>query len=415
MKTTLILGFSLLILASCQSKSQPTEAPQKPILKTGIWRATLQTQGGELPFGLEITKKDSNYVMYLINGEERLVLNEIHLENDSVIVPMHVFDAQIVAKIEAEKLTGYYQKLDTESEYKIAFSAEFGKTYRFENQNISPVSDISGEWKTTFRTDEKEIPALAQFQQNGNQLTGTFMTKTGDYRYLEGSVFGEQIWLSCFDGSHAYLFKAKIQDAKIIEGEFWSGKTGYRQWSAERDADFTLENPEKITFLKDGFDKIDFKLPSLADKNTLISPNDQAYKNKVVLIQILGSWCPNCMDETAFLSDWYKKNKSKNVAIIGMAFEAKNNFDYAQERIQKLKNRFQADFDFVFAGTPSEEDREKALPMLNKIAAFPTTIFIDKNGKVRKIHAGFSGPGTGAYYEKFKAEFDKTMQQLLSE
>jgi len=413
------LFFVLVGLLACQSENNSENQTENKVqdseIQQGTWRAILKSQGGDLPFGLEISQKDNSYLMYLLNGEERLVLDEIRIEGDSIFVPMHIFDAQIVAHISPKKLRGYFQKLDTEEEYKIDFLAEFGKNYRFENQNIEPVSNISGKWKTTFQVENREIPAIGQFDQKGSKLTGTFMTKTGDYRYLEGSIFGDSLMLSCFDGSHSYLFKAKIEGDKIVNGEFWSGKTGYRQWVAERDENFTLEDPEKITFLKEGFESIDFKFPSLTEANKLISLKDEKFKNKVVLVQILGTWCPNCMDETAFLADWYQQNKREDLAMIGMAFELKDDWNYAEKRITKFRKRFQADYDFVFAGTPSKENRQKALPMLNKIAAFPTTIFIDKSGKVRKIHTGFSGPGTGEYYTQFKAEFEETMQKLLAE
>ena len=47
--------------------------------------------------------------------------------------------------------------------------------------------------------------------------------------------------------------------------------------------------------------------------------------------------------------------------------------------------------------------------------SYPTTIFIDKKGKVREIHTGFSGPGTGKYYDEFVTEFNQLMDKLISE
>jgi len=55
------------------------------------------------------------------------------------------------------------------------------------------------------------------------------------------------------------------------------------------------------------------------------------------------------------------------------------------------------------------------LPALNGIAAFPTTLFIDRKGNVRKVHTGFSGPATGKFYDEFKKEFNRLIDQLVSE
>ena len=53
--------------------------------------------------------------------------------------------------------------------------------------------------------------------------------------------------------------------------------------------------------------------------------------------------------------------------------------------------------------------------MLNHILSYPTTIFIDKKGSVRKIHTGFNGPATGKEYDDFKAEFEGFIELLNNE
>lgn len=121
------------------------------------------------------------------------------------------------------------------------------------------------------------------------------------------------------------------------------------------------------------------------------------------------------MDETTFFSKWYNENKQRGVEIIGLAFEAKNDFNYAKKRVQKMKERLNIEYDFLIAGTSNKNEASKKLPMLNKIMSFPTSIFIDKKGIVRNIHTGFSGPATGDYYLKFIDEFNFLMDELLKE
>jgi hypothetical protein len=71
-------------------------------------------------------------------------------------------------------------------------------------------------------------------------------------------------------------------------------------------------------------------------------------------------------------------------------------------------------YDFVIAGTNDKEKAALTLPMLNKVVAFPTTIFIGRDGKVKRIHTGFSGPGTGVYYDQFVQHFNEVVNELLA-
>jgi len=146
-----------------------------------------------------------------------------------------------------------------------------------------------------------------------------------------------------------------------------------------------------------------------------VSLTDEKYQGKVVIVQLLGTWCPNCMDETRFLAPWYRQNRDRGVEVIGLAYERKDDFQYASERVKNMMEKLDIDYEVLIAGTNDKQKASKTLPMLNEIAAFPTTIFIGKDGKVKKIHTGFSGPGTGQYYEQFKEEFNTTVNELLSE
>jgi len=148
-----------------------------------------------------------------------------------------------------------------------------------------------------------------------------------------------------------------------------------------------------------------------------VSIDDETFQNKVLVIQILGSWCPNCMDETKFLSEYYKKNHQRDIEIIGLAYERTADFKSSQKALQSFQKRFGVTYPILITGvTVSDPLRaEKTLPQLEKIEAFPTTIFVDKKGNIRKTHSGFNGPATGEHYTKFKEEFNEIIDQLLAE
>jgi thiol-disulfide isomerase/thioredoxin len=391
-------------------------AQNKP-LETGLWRATIQTQGGETPFQIEIKQEKNQYLAFLLNADERIKLDEIDLIGDSVVMKMHIFDAVLAGKISdfGKKIKGKWIKFGLKDPYLVPFEAEFGLKYRFKETDQKPEADYNGKWSVTF-TDKngRNNSAVGVFQQKNKRIIGTFLTKSGDYRYLEGIVEGKQMLLSTFDGEHGYLFKAtQATDNQGFNGEFFAGKLGYEKFTAIKNDTASLPDEHKLTYLKPGYDKLSFSFPNLDNKK--ISLEDDKYKGKVVIVQILGTWCPNCMDETAFLAPWYKKNKNRGVEVIGLAYERSPLFEEAKVRIEKLKNRFNIDYEILFGGSNEKNAPSESLPMLNKVMAFPTTIIIDRQGKVRRIHTGFSGPGTGEYYEKFKLEFNQFITKLVNE
>ena len=126
----------------------------------------------------------------------------------------------------------------------------------------------------------------------------------------------------------------------------------------------------------------------------------------------MGSWCPNCMDETKFLSNWYNKNRNKNIEVVALAYERFLDTTIVNTNIRRLKNRFDINYPVLFAGSSDKKEAALTLPMLNRVFAFPTTIFLNSEKKVVKIHTGFSGPATGEEYLKFIDWFEIVVSKL---
>jgi thiol-disulfide isomerase/thioredoxin len=165
--------------------------------------------------------------------------------------------------------------------------------------------------------------------------------------------------------------------------------------------------------LRPGEERIGFRFPDLDSQ--LVSLNDMRFRDKAVVIQIMGSWCPNCMDETAFLSEYYRNNRQRGIEMIALAYEYSTDFQRARKSLMKFRDKFDVQYPMLITGVTSGDSlkTEKTLPQLTPIKAFPTTIFVGRDGKVKKIHAGFYGPGSGPYYEAYKKEFEETLQALL--
>jgi thiol-disulfide isomerase/thioredoxin len=309
-------------------------------------------------------------------------------------------------------LHGIYVK-DYLDDYVMPFEAKYGGAPRFQSSDASRSHKFVGKWEVDFLSDTDTKKAIGIFDQFDNHMKGTFLTATGDYRFLEGVVDGDTMMLSCFDGTYIYLFKATLNDQGDLAGDFWSGKSWHQKWAGTRNEEFELPDPYSFTYMKEGYDKFEIKFPN--PSGDLVELADRKYRNKVVVVQILGSWCPNCMDETKFYVDWISKNPNSEVEFIGLAFERKPEADYAFERILKMKEKLEVPYEVLLAGTTSQESRAQALPMLNKIFSFPTSIILNRQHKVRKIHTGFSGPGTGIYYEKYVDDFNLLIDKLINE
>jgi len=403
--TSLSVIIITLLLWSC-------EEPKPDLgLKSGIWRGELTAQENKIPFNFEVNKDDGSYQIKLINGMEKLDIDRIDILGDSLFFDMHIFDISIKAKIFKDSLVGSYTKNYAEG-YILPFKAVYGKEGRFDQTESSNLFD--GTWETTFKDKEgKESSAIGIFKVEDKKLRGTFLSKTGDYRFLDGYTVKDTMYLYTFDGNHIYKFRAYKESDSILKGEYWSGKTSYKTFVSIKNDTAKLPDANSLTYLKDGYDKIAFSFPDLNGNMTTL--DDEKYKDKIVILQILGTWCPNCMDETRFLTEWYNKNNSQGVEIIGLAYEIKPEFEYARDRVLTMKEKLDVPYDFLIAGTSSTKSASESLPMLNKVMSFPTSIIIDRKGKVRRIHTGFSGPATGVYYEEYVDSFNQFMKGLINE
>ncbi len=123
------------------------------------------------------------------------------------------------------------------------------------------------------------------------------------------------------------------------------------------------------------------------------------------------------MDETKFLSDYYQKNRNRGIEIVSLAYEYSEDLERSRKSLTKFKEKFNVEYPMLITGARTSDSlrTEKTLPQITPIKMFPTTIFIGKDGRVRKIHTGFNGPGTGEHFEIFKKEFDHIVDTLLRE
>ncbi|WP_204345768.1 peroxiredoxin family protein [Psychroserpens algicola] len=404
MRNLLIIPI-VLLLSSCNLN-------RPEALKEGVWRAELQvTETEVLPFNFEVTSRDA---FKIFNAEEVIMVTDITYSNDTVVFRAPVFEGYIQAVQKDNTLQGHYIKESLDRV--VPFLATFGTTTRFDIERTTPLVNVSGNWETVFspNSDEDAYIAKGIFKQEGTKVTGTFRTTTGDYRYLEGVMDGNLMKLSAFDGAHAFLFTAEVSDS-TMQGTFYSGNHWKEPFTAKRNESYELPNANDLTFLNEGYDALEFTFPNAQGEQ--ISLSDVQFKDKVVVVQIMGTWCPNCLDESKYYAEFYKNNTDKNLEFIALAFEYAKTEEQAFKSINRLKQDVGIPYPILLAqyGTSSKTKAQEKLPMLNHVLSYPTSIFIDKKGKVRKIHTGFNGPATGEKYTEFTTEFTEFIEVLLNE
>ncbi len=406
-----IIPFILLIVISFSSCTNDKK-PQTFDLKPGSWKVTLNVLDNEqLPFLMEVMEDQS---IKIFNAEEVINVDEVEIKEDSIWIKFPVFEGYIAAKfLDSITISGSFIKESLDRI--VPFRGTFGVQDRFEIIT-KPTTNIEGNWEAVFSKDNPEDRYIAKgiFKQNGNVVTGTFRTTTGDYRYLEGVVNGNKFKMSTFDGAHAFLFTGKVSDS-TMNGYFYSGNHWKEPFTAKRNEQFELPSEDSLTFIKEGYDKLEFSFPDA--KGNQVSLEDARFENKVTLVQIMGTWCPNCMDETKYYVDYYNKNKDKDIEFVALAFEYAKTPEKAFKSIERLRSKLNVEYPILLAqyGSSNKEKAQEKLPMLNHVLSYPTTIFIDKKGEVRKIHTGFNGPATGQKYTDFKKEFEGFVNQLLKE
>ena len=381
-------------------------------LDKGFYRVSLTVQDHKkLPFIMKVISKNN---IEIYNAEEVIKVDEIEYRNDSVYIQTPVFEGYIAAKITEKGFVGSFIKESLDRI--VPVEAEKNNKVRFPIQNEVQPADISGVWEVNFieGSDDDNYVGKGIFEQNGNQLTGTFRTTTGDYRYLEGAVDGNTFKLSVFDGAHAFLFTGNITDS-TFNGTFYSGNHWKKNFTAKRNPTYELPDEGSLTYLKEGYDKLSFSFPNETGK--LVSLEDDRFRNNVIIVQIMGSWCPNCLDESKYYTQFYNENKEKGIEFVALAFEVAKTPEIAFQRIDRLRKKIGIEYPILLAqyGGSNKKLAQEKLPMLNHVLSYPTSIIIDKKGKVRKIHTGFNGPATGQKYLDFKKEFKDFVNLLLSE
>lgn len=384
-------------------------------LKPGRWIATMQISSEiTLPFELKVEKIDDSYLLTVINAEETIILTKPKaISGDSLEVEFPYFRSILRFHIDSKrKISGHWYNLYKKN-YIIPFTATLDNGQRFSHiDSKEKQSDLSGKYEVYFEPGTTgAYPAVGLFENSKcNTIQGTFLTETGDYRFLAGNVHNDSLYLSCFDGSHAFLFTA-VKRGDSLHGKFYSGKHWQSEWTGTKNAAFELRSPEELTYQTDK--ELQFNLQTI--EGTHYNYPNTELQGKVVIIQIMGSWCPNCLDETQYYKQLYDKYHASGLEIIAVGYETGDSFEQHSSNIKRLKERLGLPYIFLVGGTAKKSLASEHFSALNEIISFPTSIYIGRDGTIRRVHTGFNGPGTGDKYLEYVRETNALIETLLAE
>jgi len=403
-----------MLVAAILARPTTVQAQYKP--QEGMWRAWLDSPGGELPFGLEfVTVGPIGWDTWIHNGTERTKLTGTIWNGKQIVIMIDHYDASIVAHVSEDgaELNGTWSKRSAKTAAsQLPFHAVFDETQRFTKTPNwkKPEASVAGRWAVKFDSDKN--PAVGVFQQQSDgTVNGTFLTATGDYRYLAGDFDGKKLRLSTFDGAHAFLFHATLGFDDTLTGEFWSRDNWHEKWKATRDSTASLRDPFKMNRTVTHVNMSELKFRDL--DGTLRMLSEPEFHNKLIILEIFGSWCPNCHDAADFLVELDRQYRDAGLTIIGLAYEITGEFKHDALQVKRFKKRHKIEYTMLIAGTSEKQEARKTLPFLDKVIAYPTIVVLDGEYRIKAVHTGFSGPATGVTYDLFKEKMHDLIDHAL--
>ncbi|MBL8858028.1 MAG: HEAT repeat domain-containing protein [Planctomycetes bacterium] len=383
----------------------------------GNWNAHLAAPHGPLRFGLEVISTKAGLSAEVRNGSERIPVTLARSDDGAFVFGFPHYNATLTARLDEslKRLAGEWRLLSGANNFKtLPFHAELSD--RAPTTGFGSPSERAqrtfGRWRVQFAGDPD--PAVAIFRaatDPRDQVEGTFLTATGDYRYLAGT-FDDRLVLSCFDGAHAFLFTADVQPDGSLKGTFCAGDKFTDTWTAVRDDEARVGDEFARVRWDSSYGLAELQFPGFDGQ--LVSLGDARYDGHPRILQIAGSWCPNCHDETALLAEFDRQYRDKGLVITALCFEVTGRRAADTESMRSMFARHGATYETLLAGRFGKTSARESLPALDRVFAYPTTVFIARDGSVRAVHSGFSGPATGEAHAALRNDFTRRIEELIA-
>lgn len=369
----------------------------------GPWRAALDLAGGTLRFSLEIRGDSAR----LCNGTRCEPTLPVRRAADTVTIAIPDYAASITAMLAGDSLVGAYRNVGSRGPRTIPFRAARGRW------PAAPApAALAGRWDATYFTDWQPSPRVFAFANDSAGLGGTIISNSGDSGHFWGGVEADSFAIGHFDGSFVYLLTGRL-DGDTLRGTFHAGLRSQTPWTAVRSTGRPHLTPPTEVTRADTTAPFRFSFPDLDGRQ--VTESDPRFRGKVLLVDIFGTWCPTCHDSAPLLVELHRRYRDRGLEVVGLAFEVTG--DPAQDLplVRRYRDKFGIEFPLLLAGISQTDAAAAQLPQLEGFGAFPTTVFVGRDGRVRRVHAGFYGPATGAQHDRLVAEFHAEVERLLAE
>jgi thiol-disulfide isomerase/thioredoxin len=374
---------------------------------TGLWDATVITDGVHVPFRMKLSQKGTTAQGTLYDGRIEYKSDAGNYERGKLHLHWNITNADLDVTFDGKELKGKYV---TRRSHTKLLTKEVVAMRAAPTMENAKAASVAGRWTIKSNDNDPKKVWSITIQQRGTDIAGAIERLDGDSGTLSGTITDRKLVMSHFSGIRPAVLTGEVMPDGVMKLLFNETQemTGLRADTAIASGVKPID-PTQYTKVKNPNEPFAFSFRDVEGK--LVSNTDAQYKGKVVLVNITGSWCPNCNDDAPVLDALYKKYKTQGLEIVGLSFES-GDIDYDRDRVKAFVARNKVTYPILIAGTV--DNIATQLPFVENFAGYPTTFFLDRSGKVKLIHDGFSGPGTGVEYERLKAEIDSEVRKLLT-
>jgi thiol-disulfide isomerase/thioredoxin len=377
---------------------------------SGLWDATITFNGQDIPFRLQLAGEGSNLKGWLFNGDDKVVASGASFQNGSLVLNFDSYAAKLELKVQGGALVGQYGPM-----LKKTFPVTAHR-HQAATESSASAPSINGLWEVAVKSSKGEQAwRLIVQEKSAGDVSAAILRVDGDTGALTGGYKDGKFILSHFSGGRpALMILTPSSDGTLaVDMTDLHGKsqlTATRPDVARAKGLPPPTDPDHHTSVKDPAEPFKFSFPDLNGK--IVSNSDVRFQGRVVLVNITGSWCPNCHDEAPFLAELYRKYRSQGLEVVALSFEEGDQLTNPV-RLRAFMKEYGIDYTVLLGGTPDDRDAKLTQPV--NLNSWPTTFFLGRDGRVRFVHAGFPGPASGELYRQAIHEFDAQVQGLLAE
>ncbi len=385
-----------------------------PWLQAGspeAWLGKIEFKEVSIPFRFELRLEGKQATGSFFNGAERVTSTSGTFDGVNVTLDFAHYATRLEGKLQGSKLSGTYGS-KRGGFHPFSVSKVTGK--RESSGETAP--NVAGIWEIATESPKGEKAWRLIVQQSGADVTAAILRVDGDTGALEGRYSGGKFALHHFDGARAYLLDVTPRGDGSLGLTLTSGRGGSTAYVAVRPAAAREKglarptDPAQHTRVKDPNRPFEFRFEDVDGR--IVSSTDERFRGKVILVNITGSWCPNCHDEAPYLEELYKRYRALGLEIVAIDFEEAEQLA-DRTRLRAFIKKYGIEYTYLVAGEPKELAAK--IPQAENLNSWPTTFFLGRDGRVRGSHAGFAAPASGEFHTNMKREFEAQIESLLSE